>query len=105
VIVCTAMATLAAFVSTAPIPQRVVVLLSGIPLALVTNIMRIVTMGMISEAYGQETAERLFHDVSGLAMILVALVGLAAEMRLLDWIYDIPLDDEHHKPMFAQPAA
>ncbi len=101
-IVCTAMAVLAAMVSTAPGPQRVLIFLSGIPLALLTNILRITAMGVASEHYGQDAAERMFHDASGYVMIVLAVIGLVLEYRLLTWIYDIPEDDEHRKPMFAQ---
>lgn len=103
-IVCTAMAALAALVSPAPLPQRLIILLSGVPLALLTNVVRISLMGMISEAFGQATAERIFHDLSGLAMVVFALILLFLEIRLLTWIYDLPIDDEHRKPLYVQQA-
>lgn len=100
-IVCAAMAALAAMVSTAPIPQRLLVLFSGIPLALATNILRITVMGVVSEQWGQAIAERLFHDASGYVMMPLAVALLLLEIRLLTWIYDVPVDDEDRKPMFS----
>ena len=101
-IVCTAMAALAGLVSTGPLLKRAVLFASGLPLAVVVNITRIAAMGMISEAFGQETAKSLFHDASGFVMALLALGLLLLELRWLTWVFNAPaVVDENRQPMFA----
>jgi exosortase/archaeosortase family protein len=88
-------------ISTAPLLERAIIFASGLPLALVANIARIAAMGMISEAFGQKTAEALFHDASGFVMALLALGLLLLELRWLKWVFDFPVPSKRVKPMFS----
>lgn len=56
--------------------MKYTIVLSSIPLALVGNILRIVSILIIAENYGQETALNYFHDFSNILLFSVVLVGL-----------------------------
>ncbi len=51
----------------------VLLMLSAIPIALVTNAGRVMTTGILTYYYGQETAEGYWHDISGSIVFLSAL--------------------------------
>lgn len=103
-IVCTAMAALCAILSSAPWPHRAIVFLSGVPLAMTANIIRICVMGVAGEMLGMERARELFHDAMGYLMMPIALVLLGIEYLVLNWVYDFEAEDHHRQPLFeAQP--
>lgn len=63
--------------------ENVIILLMAIPIALVTNIARIVTTGMVIFMFPEsETLKKLVHDGAGLCMVPLA-IGL---LVLLQWI-------------------
>mgnify|MGYP001377394826 CR=1 FL=1 len=51
-------------------------ILSAVPIALLTNAGRVMMTGMLTYSYGQETAEGLWHDLSGSVVFLTALALL-----------------------------
>lgn len=57
---------------------------SSIPLAMVANIVRIVTIAIVAEAFGQETALRIYHDFSGHLVFVVAVMLLMTVSALLN---------------------
>jgi exosortase len=69
-----------------PIWHKAIILMSAIPIALITNMIRIVITGLMLKAWGQdsETAALFFHDLAGWIMMPIALGFLYAEMVLLD---------------------
>jgi exosortase len=69
-----------------PLWERVVLLCSAIPIALVTNIIRIVITAWCYHQFGHEAGEKMSHDAAGLAMPVIALVLAFAELRVLSWL-------------------
>jgi exosortase len=69
-----------------PLWERVVLLASAIPIALVTNIIRIVITAWCYHQFGHEAGEKMSHDAAGLAMPVIALVLAFAELRILSWL-------------------
>jgi len=69
-----------------PLWERVVLLCSAIPIALVTNIIRIVVTACCYHQFGHEAGEKMSHDAAGLAMPVIALVLAFAELRVLSWL-------------------
>ncbi|WP_406701328.1 exosortase/archaeosortase family protein (plasmid) [Singulisphaera sp. Ch08] len=69
-----------------PLWERVVLLVSAIPIALVTNIIRIVVTAWCYHHFGHETGEKISHDAAGLAMPVIALVLAFAELWVLSWL-------------------
>lgn len=56
--------------------MKTTIIISAIPLALTGNIIRIVSILIIGNKYGQEVALDYFHDFSSLLLFSIALIGL-----------------------------
>jgi exosortase len=70
-----------------PLWERVVLLASAIPIALLSNILRITVTAWCYHRFGRETGERLAHDAAGWAMMPVALGLVYLELRVLAWLF------------------
>jgi exosortase len=78
-----ALATAVAMVARRPLLDRIVVLVSAIPIALVANIARITATGVLHEFVNSATANAFFHDVAGWFMMPLALVILGIELKVM----------------------
>ena len=65
-----------AFILEGSLLMKFTIVLSSIPLAIIGNILRIVSILAVSEKYGQETATNYFHDFSSILLFSIALIGL-----------------------------
>lgn len=81
-----------------PIWKRVVVLLSALPIALISNIARIVATGWCYYYIEGARAKELAHDWSGYLMMPLALVLVGLEIWLLTWLFEADAENEL-KPM------
>jgi exosortase len=81
-------ATVTATIILIPLPnwKRVVVLLSAVPIALVSNILRIVATGWCYSYIAGPTLKKWSHDVSGWFMMPLALVLILLELGILSWL-------------------
>jgi exosortase len=81
-------ATVTATVILIPLPtwKRFVVLASALPIALVSNIIRIVATGWCYHLIQGEKAKELAHDWSGYLMMPLALVLVGVEVLVLSWL-------------------
>ena len=68
--------------------KRAVVFASAIPIALVSNIIRIVATGWCYHLITGESAKKFAHDWSGLLMMPLALVLVGLEVWILSWLAD-----------------
>jgi exosortase len=86
-------ATITATVILVPMPtwKRVTLLLSAVPIALVSNMIRIVTTGWCYYLFTGEAAKQWAHDVSGWMMMPLALALVGLELGVLSWL--VPEDD------------
>ncbi len=73
--------------------EKLLLALSAVPIALISNILRIVVTGWAFYQFGSETVvfpgwtiERLTHDPAGWAMMPIALGLVWLELRLLAWL-------------------
>lgn len=80
----------AAFLVKRPVLDRIVIILSAAPVALLANIARIVLTGVLHETISAKAADMLFHDLAGWFMMPVAVVILWAEMAILDCLLVLP---------------
>jgi exosortase len=62
---------------------RAVLVMSMVPLAVVSNGLRVVVTGLMSQAYGQQWTEGARHEALGLLVFLVPLLFLAGAQSLL----------------------
>jgi exosortase len=78
-----AVCTAVAFVLRRPVWERLVVLASAVPIALIGNCVRIVVTGLMHLAVGREWADLVFHDLSGWLMMPLALGLVWMELAVL----------------------
>ncbi len=69
-----ALSTAAALVVKRPLLDKIVLVASSIPVALVANIARITFTGILHDKVGGHTASTFYHDVAGWLMIPFALI-------------------------------
>jgi exosortase len=81
-------ATVAAMTILVPMApwKRVVLFLSIIPIALVSNILRISATAWCYHLFGARVGEHFAHDAAGWLMMPVALVLVGLELVLLSWL-------------------
>jgi exosortase len=64
--------------------KKAIVFISTVPIAVITNAMRIVLLSSVSEIWGAQYATGVFHDLSGLVVFALAFVLLFAVVKLLE---------------------
>ena len=82
-----ALNALVVLVSRRPIWERILIMASAIPIALVSNIIRITATGWSYYLWGREFGDKVAHDAAGFAMLGIALVLLQLELWLLSWLF------------------
>jgi exosortase len=84
-----ALATAAVLILQPRWPDRVVIVASAIPIALVANVARITLAGAVHVAHGA-AAGQFVHDHAGWLMMPLALALLWLELRYLGWLLPEP---------------
>jgi exosortase len=79
-----------------PLWERIVIVLSSIPIALVSNIVRIVVTALLYKTVGAEWVDRVFHDLDGWLMMPFALGLLYLEFQILSHLV---IDDSPSGPL------
>ena len=84
----TMVATITATVILIPLPtwKRVVLLVSTVPIGLLSNIIRIVSTGWFYYEITGPKAKEWAHDLSGWLMMPLALVLVGLELRFMAWL-------------------
>ena len=67
--------------------EKLLMLLSAVPIALVCNVVRIVATAVAHQTLGRNTADLVFHDLSGWLMMPLAMLMLFLELKLLDCLF------------------
>jgi exosortase len=70
-----------------PLWERILVLVSAVPIALAVNILRITATGMAHYHVGGPWIRHVFHDQAGLFMMPVAIVLLFLEIAILNKLF------------------
>jgi exosortase len=81
--------------------DRMILLGSAIPIALIANVIRITVTGFLLENVSGETAHWFFHDLAGWFMMPLALALLGLEIWILNKLF---LEPSHDGPMAVQMA-
>lgn len=71
-----------------PLWKRIAMLASVVPIALFSNIIRIVSTGWCYYLFGGEHSRKLAHDWAGFLMMPLALGLVFIEMMILSWLAD-----------------
>lgn len=64
--------------------KKLTMLIASVPLALASNITRIVFLCFMSEVYGPQYAEGFIHDAAGLMVFVLAFIGMAVVSKILE---------------------
>lgn len=93
-----------AFLSKRPLLDRIIVVLSAVPIAILSNIMRITTTGILYQFTKNPSVRSFAHDFAGWFMMLFALIVLWLELKLLSWLL-VPEDPKEHvaRELFDKP--
>ena len=87
-----------ALLSRRPLWERILIVLSSVPIALISNIVRIVVTAILHEKVGGELGDKIGHDFAGWLMMPIGLALLGIE----SWILARLLIVEHDNPMAPQ---
>lgn len=68
--------------------KRWVLFLSAMPLAVIGNLARVVSIGLVAQVYGRDVAGRVYHDWSGLIVYGAALTAMVALGQLLNYRFE-----------------
>lgn len=96
---------LLAYYFRAPLWKKLFLVLSAVPVSIVTNGLRIASVGIFYEFWGPAAAEGFFHDFSGWFIFLCSLGLLLAEMWLLKRILPSGRTDAAPAPPAVEPPA
>ncbi|MFA5087601.1 MAG: exosortase/archaeosortase family protein [Candidatus Omnitrophota bacterium] len=80
----TALGSIFAYWMKGPMIKRMILFLSTIPIAIITNVFRIIFLSFISEVWGPQYATGLTHDISGFLVFALAFALLFAVGRILE---------------------
>ena len=64
--------------------KKSVIFLSSIPIALATNIVRIIMLAVVNDLYGEKATMGFFHDFTGFVMFGIAFIALYNVSHALD---------------------
>jgi exosortase/archaeosortase family protein len=82
----------AAFVVRVPLWQKIIIVLSGMPIAVLSNVLRITITGVVQELFSLEAeATGRVHDFAGLLMMPLALLFIWGEVTLLQRLFVAPM--------------
>lgn len=59
----------------------------ALPIAVVTNIIRVTSTGILAHYFGKEMAEGVLHDSFGWIVFVIAFILLFLLSKLLDWVF------------------
>ncbi len=80
-----ALSTLIAFFSTLPKWKKTILVFSSIPVALVSNIIRIVITALLVQSIGPQATEGIYHSLSGLFVFTIGVMLFYFLHLLLSW--------------------
>ncbi len=64
--------------------KKALLFLSSVPIALASNILRIILLATVNDLYGEKIAMGFFHDFSGFLVFAFAFAGLFGISRMLE---------------------
>ncbi len=91
-----ALAVAITLVTIRPWWERITIILSAVPIALLVNIIRITVTGVLHVKVGTEIADAVFHDFAGWIMMPMAMGFLFLELQLLANLF---IEDEDTGPV------
>ena len=72
------------YISKGTISKKLLLTLFIIPFALIGNLIRVITLCLITYYFGEEAGQGFFHNFSGIVIFIITLSGLIGAESLLD---------------------
>jgi exosortase/archaeosortase family protein len=98
-----ALSTAFTFVVKAQWWEKLILVVSALPIALIANITRITVTGIMHETVGHKAADLVFHDLAGWLMMPYALGLLWLEMKVLGRLFP-DVEVKETAPVFGKGA-
>jgi exosortase len=70
-----------------PLGDKIALLMSAIPIAIISNILRITITAMLFQTTNSQVAKAFFHDYAGYFMMVVGVCLLFLELKFLDHLF------------------
>ncbi|HOW36371.1 MAG TPA: exosortase/archaeosortase family protein [Candidatus Omnitrophota bacterium] len=80
----TALGSIFAYWMTSSRTKKIILFLSTIPIAILTNVVRIIFLSIVSEVWGPQHTEGFIHDFSGFMVFALAFLMLFAVGKILE---------------------
>lgn len=77
-----------------PLLDRVLILLSAVPIAIFANVVRITATALVYIAGWKQVGDAIIHDLAGWLMMPLALGLIWLELKVLDWLFTTPAPPE-----------
>ena len=94
IVAITMLSTVFVYLSKGRLLQKIIILCSAIPVALLANILRVSGTGILAHFYGDQVARGFLHEFSGLAVFVFGMLILFLEYialnKLLNKSYPLP---------------
>ncbi len=100
-----ALSTAVALVVQRPLWERLVLVLSAVPIALLANTVRITATGILHETAGRAVADVVFHDLAGWLMMPLALAFMWGELKIMQKLFLDPTPAGMLVPAQPRPTA
>ncbi len=86
-----------------PAWQKIILVISTVPVAIVCNLIRLTVTAELFLAVGSEAAERFFHDFAGWTMMPLAIALLLAELWIMSLL--VTAEGSVHEPVVGNTSA
>ena len=86
-----ALSTAVAMVVHRPLWEKILIVASAVPIAVVVNVIRITATGVLYDSVSSQAAKAVSHDLAGWLMMPLGLLFLQAELSLLKRLLITPL--------------
>ncbi len=106
------LSVLVAYFHKAAVWKKIIIVVSSIPLTILTNSLRIALTGILSELFGSSVVEGFFHDFEGWLIFMFTIAVLLLEIWIMDKVFPGPVakpvsgtgSEKKTKPKKVRPA-
>lgn len=83
-----------------PLIDKIVILLSAVPIAVISNVIRITATGVLYVTMGPKTAEWVYHDLAGYLMMPLGIGLMWLLMKIMEYLF---IERPAHDPKSLRP--
>ena len=75
--------------------DKLIIVLSALPIAIICNVLRITATGILYYTVGESVGKFVYHDLAGFLMMPMGIGLLWVELFILDHLFLIPTESHH----------